>query len=89
MVQHPNRGKQGVILFNNGDNTFTEAEGDVPLSETARYLLVEDFNGDQIPDIYVADHGWDAATVTRQIKGVGGAAHQFHLLGEILAGAAE
>lgn len=53
--------KQGIILFNNGDNTFTRAVGDSPASENARELLVADFNGDTILDLYIADHGWDAA----------------------------
>ena len=55
------RGRQdGLILYNNGDNTFTPAEGDLPGSETARELLIHDFNGDGILDIYFADHGYDA-----------------------------
>ncbi len=52
--------QSGLILFNNGDNTFTPAEGDVPGSEAARELLLEDFNGDGILDMYIADHGYDA-----------------------------
>jgi hypothetical protein len=56
------RGPQpGLILFNNGDNTFTIADGDVPGSEEARDVLTGDFNGDGIIDIYIADHGWDTA----------------------------
>lgn len=55
------RGRQdGLILYNNGDNTFTPAGGDLPGSETARELLIYDFNGDEILDIYFADHGYDA-----------------------------
>ena len=55
------RGPQyGLILFNNGDNTFTPAEGDVPGSVAARNVLVEDFNNDGILDIYIADSGYDA-----------------------------
>ena len=53
-------GQEGKILFNNGDNSFTEAEGDTPPSDTAREFLVHDFNGDGILDIYIADHGYDA-----------------------------
>lgn len=49
----------GLILLNNGDNTFTVAEGDVPNSENVRQVLVADFNGDEIPDVYFADHGFD------------------------------
>jgi hypothetical protein len=56
------RGPQpGLILFNNGDNTFTPADGDVPGSESARRILVEDFNNDDVLDIYIADHGYDAS----------------------------
>lgn len=55
------RGPQaGLILFNNGDNSFTPADGDAPGSESPRYLLVRDFNGDGILDLYIADHGYDA-----------------------------
>lgn len=55
------RGPQfGLVLFNNGDNTFTLAEGESPGSEAARKILSEDFNGDDILDIYIADHGFDA-----------------------------
>lgn len=54
------RGPQpGLILFNNGDNTFAPADGDVPGSESARRILVEDFNNDDVLDIYIADHGYD------------------------------
>lgn len=53
-------GRPGIILLNNGDNTFTPATGDRPHSEWVRELLIEDFNGDGIPDIFLADHGWDA-----------------------------
>lgn len=55
------RGRQdGLILYNNGDNTFTPADGDLPGSESPRELLVYDFNGDGLLDIYFADHGYDA-----------------------------
>lgn len=54
-----NNGRPGAILLNNGDNTFKLATGDKFISEWARELLVEDFNGDGIPDIFIADHGWD------------------------------
>lgn len=53
-------GRPGLILLNNGDNTFTAASGDRPNSEWVRELLVADFNGDGIPDLFMADHGWDA-----------------------------
>ena len=59
-VSTPRRGaNEGLILLNNGDNTFTIAGGDRPKSEWAREVLVADFNGDNIPDVFVADHGWD------------------------------
>lgn len=55
------RGPQtGLILFNNGDNTFAVADGDAPQSEHAREIFVADFNGDEISDIFIADHGYDA-----------------------------
>jgi len=53
-------GRPGVILLNNGDNTFTVAAGDKPSSEWVRELIVADFNGDGISDLFLADHGWDA-----------------------------
>lgn len=52
-------GETGVILFNNGDNTFTVADGDRPVSEHPRELLVADFDGDGLIDIFIADHGYD------------------------------
>ena len=53
-------GNPVAILLNNGDNTFTLATGDVPMSEQAREVLVADFDGDGIADIFIADHGYDA-----------------------------
>lgn len=53
--------QEGLVLFNNGDNSFTVADGDRPGSESARAILVEDFNGDGILDFYIADHGYDAS----------------------------
>ncbi|MDP2379246.1 MAG: VCBS repeat-containing protein, partial [Pseudohongiella sp.] len=53
-------GRPGIILLNNGNNTFTPATGDKPNSEWVREILVEDFNGDGIADMFLADHGWDA-----------------------------
>ncbi|MDP2128877.1 MAG: VCBS repeat-containing protein [Pseudohongiella sp.] len=53
-------GRPGMILLNNGNNTFTPATGDKPNSEWVREILVEDFNGDGIADMFLADHGWDA-----------------------------
>jgi len=61
-ISRPAQGAQpGHILLNNGDNTFRAATGDRPQSEWAREVLVADFNNDSIPDIFIADHGWDAA----------------------------
>ncbi|OFE12766.1 hypothetical protein PHACT_06125 [Pseudohongiella acticola] len=61
-VSRPAQGEQpGQILLNNGDNTFRAATGDKPQTEWAREVLVADFNNDTIPDIFIADHGWDAA----------------------------
>tara|TARA_R100001377_G_C3192057_1_gene111024 strand:- start:118 stop:1779 length:1662 start_codon:yes stop_codon:yes gene_type:complete len=54
-------GQKGKILFNTGNNVFIEAEGDAPQSEHAREYIIRDFNNDGILDIYVADHGYDAA----------------------------
>ncbi len=55
----PRGGNVGAILLNNGDNTFSIAEGDAPMTEWAREIIVRDFNGDNINDIFIADHGWD------------------------------
>jgi hypothetical protein len=60
-TSRPAAGAQpGQILLNNGDNTFRVATGDRPQNEWAREVLVADFNNDGIPDIFIADHGWDA-----------------------------
>jgi len=61
-INRPSPGAQpGQILLNNGDNTFRAATGDRPQNEWAREILVADFNNDRIQDIFIADHGWDAA----------------------------
>lgn len=60
-TSRPAAGAQpGQILLNNGNNTFRAATGDRPQTEWAREVLVADFNNDNIPDIFIADHGWDA-----------------------------
>jgi hypothetical protein len=60
-IDHPAQGaRPGTILLNNGNNTFRAATGDRPQSEWVREVLVNDFNGDGISDLFMADHGWDA-----------------------------
>ena len=54
-------GDRGALLLNNGDNTFTNAEGDAPVSEWPRETIIADFDGDGITDVFIADHGWDAS----------------------------
>lgn len=49
----------GVILLNNGDFTFTVANGDRPAGVHPREALLADFNGDGMNDLFVADHGHD------------------------------
>lgn len=51
----------GAIYFNDGNNSFTLADGDRPLSEHGREILVADFNGDGILDLFISDHGHDEA----------------------------
>jgi len=59
-IDQPQQGpRPGTILLNNGDNTFKAATGDRPQSEWVREVLVADFNGDGISDLFMADHGWD------------------------------
>ncbi len=53
--------REGVILLNNGDFTFTIAAGDRPWGVHPREVLLADFNGDGMPDIFIADHGYDTA----------------------------
>ncbi len=53
------------ILINNGDGSFTDGTaqvlaGAIPGTITPRRMVVADFNGDGKPDIFVADHGYDA-----------------------------
>ena len=57
----PRGAQPSQVYLNNGDNTFKAATGDGPPSEWAREMLVADFNGDNIKDLFFADHGWDAA----------------------------
>ena len=51
--------QQGAILLNNGDFTFSVAEGDRPSSVHPREVLLADFNGDGKNDFFIADHGYD------------------------------
>ena len=52
--------REGVILINNGDWTFTVADGDRPSTTHARRILMADFNADGRNDFFIADHGRDA-----------------------------
>ena len=54
-----NGAREGVILFNNGDFTFTVADGDRPSSVHPREVLLADFDGDGMKDFFIADHGYD------------------------------
>ncbi len=51
--------RQGVILINEGDYSFSVAEGDRPDSVHPREVLMADFNGDGRNDFFIADHGYD------------------------------
>lgn len=55
-----------VILAGNGKGGFSDVTssvfvGPVPGTQHARQIVLADFNGDHVDDIYVADHGYDAA----------------------------
>lgn len=52
--------QRGVILLNNGDFTFSVANGDRPSGVHPREALLADFNGDGMKDLFIADHGHDA-----------------------------
>ena len=52
--------QRGVILLNNGDFTFSVANGDRPSGVHPREALLADFNGDGMKDFFIADHGYDA-----------------------------
>lgn len=51
--------RQGVILINEGNYSFTVAQGDRPDSVHPREVLMADFNGDERNDFFIADHGYD------------------------------
>ena len=52
--------QRGVILLNNGDYTFSVANGDRPSGVHPREALLADFDGDGMKDFFIADHGYDA-----------------------------
>ena len=52
--------QRGAILLNNGDFTFSVANGDRPSGVHPREALLADFNGDGMKDLFIADHGHDA-----------------------------
>ena len=59
----------GVLIFlakkdNNSNITYEFAtekiiQGEIPKTVHARKAITADFNGDMIPDVYIADHGYD------------------------------
>ena len=49
----------GLILINEGDDTFDVAQGDRPQGVHPREVLTADFNGDGRTDVFIADHGYD------------------------------
>ena len=56
----PNAGPQeGVILINDKRGGFDIAPGARPTAQGPRELAVEDFNGDDILDIFIAEQGLD------------------------------
>lgn len=50
----------GTILFNDQNGGFTIATGDNLQTTHPRWIIVEDYNGDGLKDIFVADTGYDA-----------------------------
>lgn len=50
----------GVILLNNGDFTFSIADGERPRGVHPREVVMADFDGDGENDFFIADHGYDA-----------------------------
>ena len=57
----PAKPGSGLVLLNNGDFTFTVADGDRPSGVHAREALAADFDGDGRTDFFIADHGFDRA----------------------------
>jgi hypothetical protein len=59
------RGVPIAVMLNNGSGIFTDATsalftGGVPTTVWPRDIVIADFNGDGRPDLYIADHGYDA-----------------------------
>lgn len=48
-----------MILLNNGDNSFTEANSEQFFSDSPRQGQVADFNGDGKPDVFLSNQGFD------------------------------
>lgn len=53
--------REGVILINNGDWTFTVADGARPSTTGPRRIRMADFNAEGRNDFFIADHGYDAS----------------------------
>ncbi len=51
--------REGVILINDGNYSFSLAQGDRPDNVHPREVLMADFNGDGSNDFFIADHGYD------------------------------
>ena len=49
----------GLILINEGDDTFAVAQGDRPQGVHPREVLTADFNADGRTDVFIADYGYD------------------------------
>lgn len=56
----PRGGEVGLLLFNNGDNTFRKPSGDLPVTEFVGAITIADYNGDNVLDLFMADTGYDA-----------------------------
>jgi len=60
-----NRGVPIQILLNDGNGGFVDGtsqmiSGSVPETVHPREIVIDDFNGDGRPDVFIADHGLDA-----------------------------
>src|SRR3954447_2677357 len=61
-----NRGMPITVYLNNGVGGFTDATATffpsgAPTVVHPREIVTADFNGDGRPDIFIADHGYDAS----------------------------